>query len=193
MGNVSRVYIFLYFIYKYKSAPRPSFARFVIRFIFYIAYYCLKSQSNAARNKLTLIFCPLTDDSTCFQGLPCFHTCQSPVDDLLLISADDLQISYASLQVVCKRDKQSTKTQQNAVTSMLQAQITKSTRKLYLPCRSCKINQIFLYVKYKPPASCNFLKLSDENLLIYFIWLKVSWEDLDFALKVQECPDFSIF
>ena len=26
------------------------------------------------------------------------------------------------------------------------------------------------YIKYKPPASRNFSKISDENLLIYFIW-----------------------
>ena len=82
---------------KYKGAARPSFARFVMRFIFYMAYYCLKTRSNAIKNKLILIFCLLTDDLTSFQRLPCFHTCQCPVDDLQLISADDLQISCASL------------------------------------------------------------------------------------------------
>ena len=168
MYSASKIFYILFT--KYKSAARPSLARFVIRFIFYMAYYCLKTQSNAVRNKLTLIFCPLTDHLTSFQGLLCFHTCQCPVDDLQLISADDLQISCASVKVVCKRDKQSTMKQQIAVTGMLQAQTTKSTRKSYLPHRLCKINQNVLYIKYKPPASLNFSKLSDENLLIYFIW-----------------------
>ena len=95
MYSTSKIFYILFT--KYKSAARSSFARFVIRFIFYMAYYCLKTQSNAVRNKLTLIFCPLTDDLTSFQGLPCFHTCQCPVDDLQLISADDLQISCASV------------------------------------------------------------------------------------------------
>ena len=134
-----------------------------------MAYYCMKTRSNAIRNELTLIFCPFADDLT-----PCFHTCHCPLDDLQLISADDLQISCASLYSrLFVNTNQSTKKQQNAVTSMLQAQTTKSTRKLYLPRRFCKTNQKFLYIKYKPIASHNFLKLSDENLLIYFIWPKL--------------------
>ena len=142
MYSASKIFYILFT--KYKSAARPSFARFVICFIFYMAYYCLKTQSNAVRNKLTLIFCPLTDDLTSFRGLPCFHTCQCPVDDLQLISADDCRYP-AHLFRLFVRDKQSTMKQQNAVTGMLQAQTTKSTRKLYLPRRFCKINQKVLY------------------------------------------------
>ena len=66
---------------------------------FYNLYGLLLPETSIKRRKkqATLIFCPLTDDLASFQRLPCFHTCQCPVDDLQLISAYDLQISRASV------------------------------------------------------------------------------------------------
>ena len=107
---------FTFYLQNTKCRP-PVICKICDTFIFYMAYYCLKTQSNAVRNKLTLIFCLLTGDLTSFQGLPCFHTCQCPVADLQLISTGDLQKSCA-VWVVCKCDKQSTMKQQNAVTNV---------------------------------------------------------------------------